>query len=74
MDPESPESKLFRLAEEAKQGDRWRATWANVATTEVLVREMSQAEFEESVAPKGLDVKPFWTREEIEAIGFGEPV
>jgi hypothetical protein len=67
-----PESKLFRLADEAKQGDRWRATWANVATTEVLVREMSQIEFEESVAPNGLDVKPFWTREEIEAIG--EPV
>jgi hypothetical protein len=54
-----PESKLFRLAEEANQGDRWRATWANVGTSEVLVREMSQPEFEESVAPNGLDVKPF---------------
>ena len=71
--PESkPESKLFRRAEDAKEGDRWRVTWANVVTTEVLVREMLQTEFEESVAPNGLDVKPFWTREEIEAIG--EPV
>ena len=72
MEPESPESKLFRLAEEAKQGDRWRTTWANVVTTEVLVREISHTEYEESVAPTGLEVKPFWTREEIEAIG--EPV
>jgi hypothetical protein len=72
MEPESPESRLFRLADEAKQDGRWRVTWTNVETTEVLVREMSQTEFEESVAPNGLDVKPFWTREEIEAIG--EPV
>ena len=72
MEPDSPESRLFRLADEAKQDGRWRVTWTNVATTEVLVREMSQTEFEESVAPNGLDVKPFWTRDEIEAIG--EPV